>query len=554
MSSPDPRAAVDTNHPSRWRGFPVLLAVVALVGGLSTTLWLGAANFPDLRGSVFSLVALASLIVCVPLTLVNVLTRWFRWHFLIRRFTPTLVTRDSLAVYLATLPAIITPFFVGELVRVLLIRRRFRAPASYLVRIWVGERFLDFAVLTSALLCVLSPLWGGIAALVLAAIAWILFRTGLGSEAASTASWVTALAVAMTTFAWSLPIAALWLTLRILGSPIDFAAAVRTFAQGTLFGGVSGLPLGVFVTGSTMIGELLRAGVAAQNSVLAILVYRAGTVGFAILLGLAAMVVCRARLIRLVRGEADAHFDEIADEYEGEIPAHVRERLLVKKIDIMAATLAAHGIAPPGRGLDLGCGQGWYLAEMQTRGYPTDGTDYSTGQLERVRANLPEHARGRTLLVKADAQALPFADDSYDFVYGINAIHHILSTDAQQRALQEIVRVLRPGGVFLLHEINTNNPVFRWYMGYLFPLLKKIDEGNERWVLPTALPPVAGARWSSNVHYFTFLPDFVPPAILRAFADVERTLEQSSFRRFSAHYQACLVKDADPAAQWSLRR
>lgn len=544
MSAPDRRSPAAADRPARRSAFPVLLIVVVFVGGLSTTLWIGAANFPDLRRSLFSVAALASLLVCVPLTLVNLLTRWFRWHFLIRRFTPTLVTRDSLAVYLATLPAIITPFFVGELVRVLLIRRRFRAPASYLVRIWVGERFLDFSVLSSALLSVRSPLWGGAAALVLAGAAWLVFRTGLGRESAGTVSWVTALAIAITAFAWSLPIVALWLTLQILASPIGFGAAVRTFTQGTLFGGVSGLPLGVFVTGSTMIGELLRAGVPAQSSVLAILVYRAGTVGFAILLGLAAMLVFRRRLIRLVRGEADAHFDEIADEYEGEIPAHVRERLLVKKIDIMAATLAAHHIAPPGRGLDLGCGQGWYLAEMQARGYPTDGTDYSTGQLERVRTNLDAPARDRTLLVKADAQALPFADASYDFVYGINAIHHILSPDAQERALREIVRVLRPGGVFLLHEINTHNPVFRWYMGYLFPLLKKIDEGNERWVLPTALPPVPGARWSSEVRYFTFLPDFVPPAILRAFADLERTLERSSFRRFSAHYQACLVKDA----------
>lgn len=545
MSSPDPRSPGDTDHPARRNAFVVLLAVVVLVGGSSTALWLGAADFPDLGGALFSLATFASLLVCLPLTSVNVLTRWFRWHFLIRRFTPTLVTRDSLAVYLATLPAIITPFFVGELVRVLLIRKRFRAPASYLVRIWVGERFLDFAVLSSALLCVLHPAWGAGAALVLGTIAWILFRASLRGESASTVSWVTALAIAITTFAWGLAILALWLTLQILSSPIGFGAAVRTFAQGTLFGGVSGLPLGVFVTGSTMIGELLRAGVPAQSSVLAILVYRAGTVGFAIILGLAAMVVFRARLGRLVRGEADAHFDEIAGEYEGEIPAHVRERLLLKKIDIMTGTLAAHRIPPPARGLDLGCGQGWYLAEMQARGYPTDGTDFSTGQLERVRANLAEPARGRTLLVKADAQALPFADDSYDFVYGINAIHHILSTDAQQRALREIVRVLRPGGVFLLHEINTNNPVFRWYMGYLFPLLKKIDEGNERWVLPTALPPVPGARWSSDVRYFTFLPDFVPARILAWFANLERALERSSFRRFSAHYQACLVKGSN---------
>lgn len=534
----------DAAAPGGRKPFPVLIAVIVLVGGASTAVWLGGANFGELRSVVFSPAALASLLLCALVTPVNVLTRWFRWHFLIRRFTPTLVTRDSLAVYLATLPAIITPFFVGELVRVLLIRKRFRAPASYLVRIWVGERFLDFGVLLCALLCVVAPLWSGVAALAVAIGAWAFFRVSLAREATGTATWVTALAIGMTAFAWSLAILLLWLVLLLLGSPITIGAAVRTFTQGTLFGGVSGLPLGVFVTGSTMIGELLRTGVPTQTSLIAILVYRVGTVGFAILLGVAAMVSFRARLGRLVRGEADAHFDEIAGEYEGEIPAHVRERLLVKKVDLMAATLAAHHLPPPARGLDLGCGQGWYLAELHTRGYAVDGTDYSTGQLDKVRGNLAAGARDRTLLVKADAQALPFPDGSYDFVYGINAIHHILSPDAQQRALREIVRVLRPGGVFLLHEINTSNPVFRWYMGYLFPLLKKIDEGNERWVLPTALPPVPGARWSPDVQYFTFLPDFVPPAILRALAGVERALERSSFRRFSAHYQACLVKDA----------
>ena len=94
-----------------------------------------------------------------------------------------------------------------------------------------------------------------------------------------------------------------------------------------------------------------------------------------------------------------------------------------------------------------------------------------------------------------------------------------------------------------MHEINTNNPIFRLYMGYLFPLIKKIDEGNEAFILLAELPPIEGAGWASEVEHFTFLPDFVPSRIQRLFAGFERRLEQSRLRHFSAHYQACLVKN-----------
>ncbi|HTU62193.1 MAG TPA: class I SAM-dependent methyltransferase, partial [Polyangiales bacterium] len=215
-----------------------------------------------------------------------------------------------------------------------------------------------------------------------------------------------------------------------------------------------------------------------------------------------------------------------------------------KKVRLMRQTLDAYNIGSGARGLDLGCGQGWYLGEMRAAGYAVDGSDYSQGQLDKAKLHLSRAGVDQGALIQADAQHLPFADGSYDFVYSINAIHHMLEPGAQARALLEIVRVLRPGGIFMLHEINTYNPVFRWYVGYLYPLLKKIDEGNEEWVLPTELPATRGAAWSPVVEYFTFLPDFVPRVILNLLAGVERALENSSARRMSAHYQACLVKTA----------
>lgn len=492
---------------------------------------------------VVSFAAVVSVALCVLLTAAAVGIRWLRWHFLVRRFTTQLLTRDSAAAYLATLPALVTPLCAGELVRIPLLRRRFPLAAGRLARIWLVERCLDGSVLLGVLVAARRPWLGAIVAVLLAAAIWTVVRRALERASIRTVSWTTALAIATSIAAWTLPIAAFALTVRLLATPVGVGAAVGAYAEATLRAGLASFPRGILGSGSPLATALAHVGVPADERGTVALVYGVGTAWFLLFLGLASIAAFRARLARLVRGDADAHFDAIASEYEEEIPVHVRDRLLAKKVGIIEDTLTAHGVPRAARGLDLGCGQGWYLAELCARGYTVDGTDYSTGQLAEARSHVGAAVRDRILLLRADARTLPFADASYDFVYGINAIHHLVSEDAQQRALREIVRVLRPGGVFLLHEINTLNPVFRWYMGYLFPLLKKIDEGNERWLRPGALPAVPGARWTADVRYFTFLPDFVPAPVLRACAPLESALERSRFRRFSAHYEACLAKD-----------
>jgi hypothetical protein len=78
-------------------------------------------------------------------------------------------------------------------------------------------------------------------------------------------------------------------------------------------------------------------------------------------------------------------------------------------------------------------------------------------------------------------------------------------------------------------------------MGYVFPSLNCIDEGIERWLLAHKLDTYTQAR-VVEVRYFTFLPEFVPAFIVRLFAPVERFLERSAARVFSAHYMAVLQK------------
>jgi SAM-dependent methyltransferase len=71
-------------------------------------------------------------------------------------------------------------------------------------------------------------------------------------------------------------------------------------------------------------------------------------------------------------------------------------------------------------------------------------SDISPGMLETLAANAKRLGLPVTT-APADAEGLPFADDSFDLVLGHAVLHHIPDLEA---AFGEIHRVLRPGGVF----------------------------------------------------------------------------------------------------------
>lgn len=102
---------------------------------------------------------------------------------------------------------------------------------------------------------------------------------------------------------------------------------------------------------------------------------------------------------------------------------------------------------PYGRALELGCGTGFFLLNLKQAGVLTDGcvTDLSPGMVEVAKRNA-EHLgfsiEGRV----ADAESLPYPDDSFDLVVGHAVLHHIPDVGL---ALREVLRVLRPGGRFV---------------------------------------------------------------------------------------------------------
>jgi 2-polyprenyl-3-methyl-5-hydroxy-6-metoxy-1,4-benzoquinol methylase len=523
--------------------------LVLILGSTVTAGWyLRESSGPEITG-VRAPAILAALVATIALSTVNLLLRWLRWHFLTRRLGARLAAKTSLRIWFATLPAVLTPFYLGELVRGAFLFRKTPGALRLCFRMWLIERGLDtFAV--GSLWMIGAGKWP--LAILFLAVGWLIcsallrFRTGVAPG--HNRHWHASLLMALSCAGWLLPAACLWLVVAACGGSADGFTALRAFASGTLLGGISGIPLGTGVAGSISIFRLIDAGVVDSVAISALTIFRAGTTWYAVLLGGVLAFTWRAQLRKLWSNieEGPSHFDELADDYRGQIPEHVRGKLLERKISMMTSALPAPEAGSRPRGLDLGCGHGWYACAMAKAGYAMTGVDLSAEQI----ANAKEHAReeGCELeVMTASATELPFPDASFDFVYSINVLHHIEDPLAQAQAFAEVVRVLKPGGKFFLHEINIENPLFRLYMSYLFPVVRDIDEGTERWIRPSQLPAIPGGSWDRDVRYFTFLPDFIPSPVLTAFAGVERALEQSFMASWSAHYMA-ILRPGSPAA------
>jgi ubiquinone/menaquinone biosynthesis C-methylase UbiE len=102
---------------------------------------------------------------------------------------------------------------------------------------------------------------------------------------------------------------------------------------------------------------------------------------------------------------------------------------------------------PYARALELGCGTGFFLLNLKLAGLIDEGhvTDLSPGMVAAAIRNgsaLGFEIEGRV----ADAERLPYPDDSFDLVVGHAMLHHL--PDVEQ-ALREVVRVLKPGGRFV---------------------------------------------------------------------------------------------------------
>lgn len=87
---------------------------------------------------------------------------------------------------------------------------------------------------------------------------------------------------------------------------------------------------------------------------------------------------------------------------------------------------------------DLGCGPGWYAAELDARGFNVVAMDVAMAMLAHVGHRAPDTPR-----VRGDLVHLPFADRSLDGAWAVNCYQHVPNADLP-RALASVHAALRP--------------------------------------------------------------------------------------------------------------
>ena len=105
-----------------------------------------------------------------------------------------------------------------------------------------------------------------------------------------------------------------------------------------------------------------------------------------------------------------------------------------------------------GEVLDLACGMGRHIQELQTLGYRAIGCDLSYTLL---RTGIKEY--GLMPVVRADMRNLPFCDGVFEgLVNFFTSFGYFPTEEENQQVVREMARVLEPGAQFLFDYLNVH--------------------------------------------------------------------------------------------------
>jgi SAM-dependent methyltransferase len=107
--------------------------------------------------------------------------------------------------------------------------------------------------------------------------------------------------------------------------------------------------------------------------------------------------------------------------------------------------------------LDVGCGNGYVLSRYARAGAHTTGIDLTETAVEICRKRF-EIMGLEGQFRQANAEALPFADGSFDCVTSMGVLHHTPDT---AKAVSEVFRVLKPGGRLIVMFYHRNSALYR---------------------------------------------------------------------------------------------
>lgn len=212
-------------------------------------------------------------------------------------------------------------------------------------------------------------------------------------------------------------------------------------------------------------------------------------------------------------GQKDLFYNQIADSFEdiaNPYDTNRRKEVVFKdflgNVDIRGKRL-----------LDAGCGFGAFSSEACARGAQVTAVDIADGLIARVSARLPG-----VKALPASILSLPFPDADFDVVVSSDVIEH---TQDPWKAVDELVRVLKPGGLLCLTVPNRTFWFFSVVLADKFGWRRY--KGHENWVHYGDLRRyVAGKNMTVLEYKGVHLFPFVVPALNGLLRACDRALEK----------------------------
>lgn len=152
------------------------------------------------------------------------------------------------------------------------------------------------------------------------------------------------------------------------------------------------------------------------------------------------------------------YFENIAHEWDemrqNFFPESVRE-IAYKAADIKPGQVAA----------DIGAGTGFITEGLLHRDVKVIAVDQSPAMLGRMKTKFG--AEGNVAYLTGDSSTLPIANESVDAVFANMYLHHV---ESPPDAIKEMVRILKPGGVLIITDLDKHNHEFL------------VTEQHDRWM------------------------------------------------------------------------
>jgi 2-polyprenyl-6-hydroxyphenyl methylase / 3-demethylubiquinone-9 3-methyltransferase len=155
--------------------------------------------------------------------------------------------------------------------------------------------------------------------------------------------------------------------------------------------------------------------------------------------------------------------------------------------------------------LDLGCGGGFMAEALASRGAVVTAIDPAAGAIDIAK----RHAAGQGLTIDYSVgvgESLPLNDNTMDYVVCVDVLEHVADLGA---VLDEVKRVLKPGGMFLFDTINRTMLATLVVVHFGETVLRMLPKGTHdpaMFIPPDYLRHMLTERGFSNINMAGFGP------------------------------------------------